>query len=161
MHKKLIAIASFIALGAFSAGAGAQTVVSDAWVRATVPAQKTGGAYLTLRSPDAARVVKASSAAADSIEIHTMQMNGTVMSMREVAAIDLPAGQPVDNFHIMLIGLKRPLKEGDKVPLSLVVEHQGGKREILQTEVAVKSLTFKPAAKAATQHAAHAAHGAN
>ncbi|WP_426193039.1 copper chaperone PCu(A)C [Massilia sp. DWR3-1-1] len=140
MHKTLFALA---AAAIVCGSACAQTVVSDAWVRATVAAQTTGGAYLSLRSPDAARVVKGASPLADSVEIHTMQMNGTVMSMREVAAIALPAGQPVSNFHLMLIGLKRPLKEGERVPLTLVVERQGGKRETVQVEVAVKPLTYQ------------------
>lgn len=143
MYKTLFAAAAFLV---FTAGASAQTVVSDAWARATVPAQKTGGAYLTLRSADAARVVKGSSPAADSVEIHTMSMNGSVMSMREVSAIELPPGQAVSNFHLMLMGLKRPLKEGDKVPLSLVVERPNGKRETVQVEVAVKPLTFSATA---------------
>jgi hypothetical protein len=133
----LASLASFVSTDAL-----AQTVASDAWVRATVPAQKTGGAYLTLRSPDAARVLTGTSPVADSVEIHTMQMNGSVMSMREVSAVALPAGQAVSNFHVMLMGLKRQLKEGDKLPLSLVIEHAGGKRETLQLEVAVKPLTY-------------------
>ncbi len=143
MHSKLIALAIAAAL---STSAFAQTVVSDAWVRATVPAQKTGGAYLTLRSPTAAKVVASSSPLADSVEIHTMQMNGSVMSMRGVDSIELPAGQAVSNFHIMLMGLKRPLKEGESVPLTLVVERAGAKREIVQVEVPVKALTFKAVA---------------
>jgi copper(I)-binding protein len=148
MTKNVIALC-VLALASTCGLAAAQTVASNAWVRATVPAQKTGGAYLTLRSPDAARVVKSSSPAAASVEIHTMQMNGTTMSMREVTAVELPAGQAVNNFHIMLMGLKAPLKEGSVVPLSLVVERQGGKRETLQVEVAVKPLTFQAPAQAA------------
>lgn len=143
MYKSMIA---FTLAAALSAGAFAQTVVSDAWVRATVPAQKAGGAYLTLRSPTAAKLVAGSSPLADSVEIHTMQMNGSVMSMREVSSIELPAGQPVGNFHIMLMGLKRPLKEGEMAPLTLVVERAGGKKESVQVEVPVKALTFKAAA---------------
>lgn len=151
MHKTVfvravLRAALSVTLSASCAAAFAQTIVSDAWVRATVPAQKTGGAYLTLRSPDAARVVKSSSPLAASVEIHTMQMNGSVMSMREVPAIELPAGQAVGNFHIMLMGLKKPLKEGDKVPLSLVIERAGGKRETLQVEVAVKPMTYNASA---------------
>jgi copper(I)-binding protein len=140
MHKTFFAL---VAAAAVCGSAAAQTVVSDAWVRATVAAQTTGGAYLSLRSPDAARVVKGASPLADSVEIHTMQMNGNLMSMREVAAIELPAGQSVSNFHLMLMGLKRPLKEGERVPLTLVVERQGGKRETVQVEVAVKPLTYQ------------------
>ena len=140
MHKTFFVL---VAAAAVCGSAAAQTVVSDAWVRATVAAQTTGGAYLSLRSPDAARVVKGASPLADSVEIHTMQMNGNLMSMREVAAIELPAGQSVSNFHLMLMGLKRPLKEGERVPLTLVVERQGGKRETVQVEVAVKPLTYQ------------------
>ena len=146
---KFVAAFCALALASTCGLAAAQTVATNAWVRATVPAQKTGGAYLTLRSPDAARVVNSASPAAASVEIHTMQMNGTTMSMREVTAIDLPAGQAVNNFHIMLIGLKQPLKEGTVVPLSLVVEHAGGKRETLQVDVAVKPLTYQAPAQAA------------
>lgn len=144
MNKNMLAaVLAFCALGAGSALA--QTVVSNAWVRATVPAQKSGGAYLTLRSPDAARVVGGTSAAAASVELHTMQMNGSVMAMREMTAIELPAGQAVSNFHIMLIDLKRPLKEGQRVPLTLQVEHAGGKRETLQVDAEVKPLTYNAA----------------
>lgn len=149
MHKKLLVLvattfATFATIAAPSASA--QTVASGAWVRATVPAQKTGGAYLTLRSPDSARVVKGSSPVAETVEIHTMQMHGSVMSMREVPAIELPAGQAVSNFHIMLVGLKRQLKEGETVPVALVVERSGGKREALQIDVAVKPLTYNASA---------------
>ena len=123
----------------------AQTAVSDAWARATVPAQKTGGAYLRLRSPDAARLVAASSPTAGRVELHTMTMKGSMMAMREISAIDLPAGKSVSDFHLMLIDLKRPLREGDTVSLELVVEHPGGKRETVKVAVPVKPLDFTPA----------------
>lgn len=137
--------AGALALCAVAGGALAQTVVTDSWVRATVPAQKNGGAYLTVRSPDAARIVKGASPVADSVELHTMQMKGTTMSMREMPAIDLPAGKPMNDFHVMLIGLKRPLKEGETVPLALTVEHPGGKVETVKVDVAVKALTYQQA----------------
>ena len=60
--------------------------------------------------------------------MHKMEMTGQMMKMREVDGIDLPAGQTVNlasgGFHVMLIGLKRQLKEGDSVPLSLVIERK-------------------------------------
>lgn len=144
MHTKSIALFATIALvvPAFFHVALAQTTVTDPWARATVPAQKTGGAYLTLRSPDAARVISGASPVAESVELHTMQMKGSMMSMREVPAIPLPAGQAVSEFHVMLLGLKRPLKEGEQVPLSLVVERSGGKRETVNVAVDIKPLTY-------------------
>lgn len=127
-----------------AAGASlAQTSVTNAWARATVPAQRTGGAYLTVRSPDAAKLLSASSPAAGSVALHTMQMKGSMMSMREMAAVDLPAGKAVSDFHVMLMDLKAPLKEGATVPLDLVVEHRGGKRETVKVAVPVKALTYK------------------
>lgn len=145
MPKMFSALSVAFAL-AFSVSATAQTVVTDAWARATVPAQKTGGAYLTLRSPDAAKVVGASSPAAASVELHTMQMNGSTMSMREMPAIVLPAGKAVSDFHVMLLGLKQALHEGETVPLELKVERAGAKPEIVKVAVPVKALTYSAAA---------------
>lgn len=142
MRTLLIALAGASALLA-GASAMAQTVASGAWARATVPAQTTGGAYLTLRSADAARLVGGSTPAASSVEIHTMEMKGSTMSMREVTAVALPAGQAVSDFHLMLIGLKQPLKAGHQLPLRLEIEHQGGKRETLQIEVAVQPINYR------------------
>jgi len=147
MPKMFSALTAAFALAlSVSVSAHAQTVVTDAWARATVPAQKTGGVYLTLRSPDAARVVSASSPAAASVELHTMQMNGSTMSMREMPAIILPAGKAVSDFHIMLLGLKQPLREGETVPLELKVERAGAKPETVKVDVPVKALTYSAAA---------------
>ncbi len=141
MNKHLFALIASIAL---ASTAIAQTTVTEPWARATVPQQTSGGVYLQLRSPDAARLVKATSPAARSVEIHTMEMNGQMMKMREAEAIDLPAGQSVGNFHIMLMGLKHQLKEGQSVPLSLTIEHKGGKRETVVVDAPVKPIGFTP-----------------
>jgi copper(I)-binding protein len=61
--------------------------------------------------------------------MHTMAMDGDVMTMREVDAVDLPAGQTVEfkpgGFHLMLMGLKAPLKLGDKFAMTLRFEKAG------------------------------------
>jgi copper(I)-binding protein len=141
MNKHLFALIASIAL---ATSAFAQTVVTQPWARATVPQQTSGGIYLQLRSPDAARLVKASSPAARSVEIHTMEMSGQMMKMRGVDAVDLPAGQTVGNFHIMLMGLKQQLKEGQTVPLSLTIERKDGKRETIAVDAPVKPIGFTP-----------------
>lgn len=141
MNKHLFALIASIAL---ATSAFAQTTVTQPWARATVPQQTAGGVYLQLRSPDAARLVKATSPAARSVEIHTMEMNGQMMKMREVDAVDLPAGQSVGNFHIMLIGLTQQLKEGQTVPMSLTIERKGGIRETVAVEAPVKPIGFQP-----------------
>jgi periplasmic copper chaperone A len=143
MKKHIFALIASITL---TSTAFAQTTVTDPWVRATVPQQTASGAFMQLRSPDAAKLVAVSSPFANSVQIHKMEMTGQMMKMREVDSIELPAGQTVNlasgGFHIMLIGLKHQLKEGENVPLSLVVERKAGARETGAVSAPVKALTF-------------------
>ncbi len=113
--------------------------VDDPWVRATVAPQKATGAFMQLTSAQAAKVVAASSPVAGMVEIHEMKMDDGVMKMRPVDALPLPAGQAValkpGSYHVMLMGLQRPIKAGEVVPLTLTVEGADGKR----TDVEVKA----------------------
>ncbi|MFG6460639.1 copper chaperone PCu(A)C [Roseateles sp. DXS20W] len=113
--------------------------VDDPWVRATVAPQKATGAFMQLTSAQAAKVVAASSPVAGMVEIHEMKMDDGVMKMRAVDALPLPAGQAValkpGSYHVMLMGLQRPIKAGEVVPLTLTVEAADGKR----TDVEVKA----------------------
>jgi copper(I)-binding protein len=153
MKKPLFALIASIAL---VSTAFAQTTVIEPWVRATVPQQTASGAFMQLRSPDAARLVAASSPVAGSVQLHRMEMSGQMMKMREVDSIELPAGQTVNlasgGFHIMLVGLKHQLKEGAQVPLSLVVERKGGKRETIVVNAPVKPLTHSAPQGAPMRH---------
>lgn len=97
--------------------------VTDAWARATPAKAANGAAYLTIESATPDRLTGASTPVAGRAELHQMTMQGNVMRMRQIAGIDLPAGQPVTlkpgGLHFMLLGLKQPLKKGDKFPLTL------------------------------------------
>lgn len=106
--------------------------IHQAYARATVAGQTSGGAYITVENSGKAAdaLLSAQSPAAKSMEIHTMSMEGNVMRMREVARIDLPVGQkiamePGKGYHLMLMGLKAPLKAGDKIPVTLTFEKAG------------------------------------
>ena len=149
MMKRLFALA---AASLLSTAAFAQTQVqaSDAWIRATVPAQKATGAFMQLKAAKAARLVAASSPAAGRVEIHQMEMQGQTMRMHAVDGIDLPAGQAVNlasgGYHIMLLDLRRQMKEGEQVPLTLTVQGADGKRENLSLNVPVKPLGYSPQA---------------
>ena len=103
--------------------------VKDAWARATVPGQTVGGIYLQIRSSTPARVVRVTSPDAKSAEIHEMKMQGGVMTMRQLGALELPAGETVKlepgGYHIMLLDIRKPLKSGEHVRLTLVVERKG------------------------------------
>lgn len=105
-------------------------VVEAPWARPTAPGAKVGGAFLTIvGGAQADRVVGASSPAAAVVELHTHIMEGGVARMRQVPAIEVPAGGKVElkpgGLHIMLINLKAPLKAGDILPLTLRFERAG------------------------------------
>ena len=113
-------------------GAQAQTTVSDAWVRGTVAGQKTSGMFARITSAQGGKLVAAASPLAGVVEIHEMAMDGNVMKMRAVPAVDLPAGKAVE--------LKQPLKAGEQVPLTLTVEGADGKRQSIELSAPVKAL---------------------
>lgn len=141
---KQAVIAALCALAAV--GAQAQVAVKDAWVRATVPAAKSGGAFLQLQSAQDARLVGVRSSVAGVAEIHEMAMDGQTMKMRAVTGgIELPAGKAVDlsgGYHIMLMDLKRQLKEGETVPLTLLIEGKDKKQQAVEVQVPVKPLSY-------------------
>lgn len=103
--------------------------IDHPWARATVGA--VGGAFLSVENAGAAgdRLLRAASPVAATVELHTHMMENNVMRMREVDGIDVPAGGKAElkpgGFHIMLMGLKHPLKEGEKFPLTLTFEKAG------------------------------------
>jgi len=129
MSIRLLAFAASLALASAALAQTSQLEVSDAWARATPGKAETGVAYLTIRSPTSDRLVSASSPVAKKAELHTMEMAGMVMKMRPLAGLDIPAGQPVTlkpgGEHIMLLGLNRPLREGQSFPLTLNFEKAG------------------------------------
>jgi copper(I)-binding protein len=131
-------------LAAVAVAAVAQTTVKDPWVRSTVPQQMATGAFAQITSAQGGRLVSVSSPVAGVVEVHEMSMEGNVMKMRAVpGGLALPAGKTVElkpgGYHVMLMDLKRPLKAGDSVPLTLVVEAADGKRETLQIQAPVKA----------------------
>lgn len=144
----------FVALFVLSATVSAQVSVRDAWVRATVPAQKSTGAFMQLQAAQPVRLVGVRSPVAGVVEIHEMAMVGNVMRMRAVPGVDLPAGQPVDlkpgGYHVMLMDLKGQVKEGQTVPLTLVVEGADRKRQSVEVKAQVRPLT-----QAASEHHKH------
>jgi copper(I)-binding protein len=139
--KSLLILAA--ALAAF--GAHAQTTVKDPWVRGTVAQQTATGLFVQLTSAAGGKLVSVASPVAAMVEIHEMAMDGDVMRMRALpAGLELPAGKPVElkpgGYHVMLMGLKQTLKDGDTVPVTLVVEGKDGKRETLELKAPVRAL---------------------
>ena len=100
------------------------------YARATGAGQAVGGGFVKFNNGGAAdRLLSARSEVSNSVELHTMRMEGDVMRMRQVDAIELPAGQTVElkpgGLHLMFIGLKGPLKVGESFPVTLKFEKAG------------------------------------
>lgn len=143
MNKLILALCASLA---FAGAASAQVTVTAPWVRATMPAMKSTGAFMHLQAARDARLVGVTTPLARAGELHQMAMEGTTMKMQEVDSIALPAGKGVNlasgGYHVMLVDLKRQLKENETVPLTLVIEYKDKKRENLTVQVPVKPLTF-------------------
>ena len=117
-------------------------VVSQAWTRATPGGSKTGGGYLTIENKGTApdKLIGASADAAGKVEVHEMAMNDGVMKMRPVDdnGLAIEPGKSVKlapgGYHLMMMDLKSPLKEGDKLPVTLQFEKAGKVAVTLEVE---------------------------
>jgi len=105
--------------------------IDHPFARATPPGAKSGGAFFVVANAGATSdtLISVASPAASSAEIHQMAMDGGVMKMRSVPALDIPSGGKLElkpgGYHVMLLDLKQPLKAGDKVPLTLTFQNAG------------------------------------
>jgi len=124
-----IALFLLILIPAFSAEA--QVQIERPWARATAPGAQVAGGYLVIRNQGAAadRLVSASSPAAAKVEMHVSINDNGVMKMREVQGYDVPAKGSFElkpgGAHLMFVDIKRPFKEGEKVPVKLKFEKAG------------------------------------
>ncbi|AQW69016.1 copper chaperone PCu(A)C [Pseudomonas putida] len=137
----------------------AQTIVSEAWVRASVPHQQSTGAFMTITASSDSKLVSVASPVAKTVQVHEMTMNGDVMGMREVKAVALPAGKPVtldpNGLHVMLMGLNDQVKEGQQVPLTLTVETADGTAETVAVQAQVRALTAQAQGEHEHMHMSH------
>ncbi|WP_447728270.1 copper chaperone PCu(A)C [Sphingomonas koreensis] len=124
-----LAVASPLAAQGFKHG---NLTIVDPWTRQTAPGQANGGGFMTIanRARQADRLVGGSSPAAAKVEIHTMSMEGGIMRMRPLPnGLAVPARGRLElkpgSHHIMLIGLRKPLRLGTRVPLTLRFQHGG------------------------------------
>ena len=114
--------------------------IDHPWARPTLPGQRTGAGYLSIHNTGstADRLLGGSTPAAAAVEVHEMRMDGDVMRMRELKTLELPPGKPVTlapgGLHLMLTGLKAPLKIGDKLSVKLRFEKAGEVELVFQVE---------------------------
>jgi periplasmic copper chaperone A len=136
MRSRLAALGAAFAFIVAAAGVataqGSDVQVKDVWARAMPGGAQTAAIYGTLASATGDRLTGASTPAAQQAGLHSMTMEGSVMKMRQVDGIDLPAGQAVTlkpgGYHIMLTGLAQPLKEGQSFPLTLTFAKAGAQQ---------------------------------
>jgi len=131
----VVSVVAMAALALAACGGSGRTTggitVSDAWARPSPMMERAGAAYMVLQNNGAAedKLLSVESDVAKTIELHeTKEMNG-MMQMSPVSNIPVAAGGKTElapgGLHVMLIGLTRELKAGDKVQLTLNFEKAG------------------------------------
>jgi copper(I)-binding protein len=131
MVPALAALAMASAALAHSNQAG-NLAIQHPWSRETAPGQTVGGGFMTITNKGATedRLISGTSPVAAQVQLHTMTMDGGVMRMRQVqGGIAVPARSTLElkpgSFHIMFMGLKRPLRQGERFPVTLRFERAG------------------------------------
>jgi periplasmic copper chaperone A len=116
-------------------------LITQAWSRATPGGAKVGGGYLTIENKGAApdRLIGGSADVAGKVEVHEMAMNNGVMTMRQLdTGLTIEPGKTVKlapgGYHLMMTDLKNPLKQGDKVPVTLEFEKAGKVRVTFEVQ---------------------------
>jgi hypothetical protein len=137
----MLIISAFLCINVFSttvapARAGevkaGDLVITQAWSRATPGGAKVGGGYLTIENKGSApdRLIGGSADVAAKLQVHEMAMNNGVMTMRPLdEGLVIEPGKTIrlapGGLHLMLLDLKGPLKQGDKLPITLEFEKAG------------------------------------
>ena len=140
-HAVVAALLSILSSGA--ALAADAVSVSNPWLRASVPGQSVAGAYMDITAKARAALIAVESPVAGKAELHTMTMEGGVMKMRPLEKLELPANKTVNlkpgGYHVMLIDIKRELKAGERVPLTLTLQDQKGAKSTLHLDAEVRA----------------------
>ncbi|WP_283745155.1 copper chaperone PCu(A)C [Sideroxydans sp. CL21] len=141
---KKILCACVLAMLAVSQAYAGEVKVTKAWTRATAPGQDSASVQLTITSKKDATLIGVESGSAQSGEIHSMVMEGNMMRMRALESLPLPAKTPVtlgaDGNHLMLIGLKNPLRAGHQLPFALTVKFADGHTSVIRVLAVIKPL---------------------
>jgi copper(I)-binding protein len=144
MFVRFLALPLVVVAFGWTATVAAQVAVSDPWVRGTVAGQTTTGAFMQLKAATDATLVGASSPVAQVVEIHEMKMDAGLMKMTAVERLPLPAGKRValspGGYHVMLMGLRKPLAAGEAVPITLSFEDAAGKKTSIEVKAVVRPL---------------------
>lgn len=123
--------AAFLGLFFISESHAAQIEIQNAWVMATAPGAPTGAAYMVIKNNGSTddKLISVKSDVTKKTGIHITKMKGEMMEMHKVEFIPLPAGGSAElkpgGYHLMMKGLKQPLREGGEVHITLKFENAG------------------------------------
>jgi periplasmic copper chaperone A len=146
-------VIGFLSAFSVSAGLGATEfskgglLIDQPHAMATAPGQPHGAVFfksISNQTTQSEQLIGGRAAIAKSVEVHRMDIENNVMRMREIKGIELPANSKVmlgrgnrEGYHLMLMNLKSPLKEGERFPVTLIFRNAG--------EVEVTVTVEKPA----------------
>jgi copper(I)-binding protein len=139
-----------------AAPAWAQVSIDKPWARATAPGAQVAGGYMVVHNKGSApdRLVGASSPLAERVELHVTVRKGDIESMRQVKEVRIPANGSYElkpgGGHLMFVNIRRPFKEGEKVPATLKFQKAG--------EVAVELHVAGLGSQKAPDHSEHSKH---
>ncbi|MEY4717974.1 MAG: hypothetical protein RL563_592 [Pseudomonadota bacterium] len=132
-------------------------LITQAQARASVGKMPRSAAFLQIENRGKAEdaLLSATSTAAEQVEIHSISMEGDVMKMRAVDSIAIKPGEKVEmkpgpGYHLMLMGLKKPLKAGEKIPVTLNFRHAGKMK--VTVDIVEMGMPAKPAADMHEHH---------
>ena len=141
-------ISSLVLMAGLASAQPAAVKVEGAWARASVQGQKGTGAFMSITAAQSTRLVGVSTPVAGVAEVHEMKMDGDVMKMRAVTALDLPAGKTVQlkpgSYHLMLMDLKTPLLKDSTFPVTLRFKNAAGNESQLDLIVPVAMVAPTP-----------------
>lgn len=154
MNKSVRAVSGALLLTISASGVAHEfrkgdVIVDHPWTRATARGQTVAAGYLEIRNggTQADRVIGASTPAAERIELHIIVKEGEVMKMREVKSFDVPARGKVElkprGPHMMIIGIRRPFKKDERIPVTLKFAKSGD----LAVELVVDAIDTGPGHK--------------
>jgi len=134
MIRRSLLAAPALMLFAVAPAIAGELTVSNAWSRTTPPGIGMGVVYLKIHnnSTKSDRLLKLKASVASSAEVHRTEIVEGVARMREVSVLHVAASERLEfapgGMHIMLMGLKKPLVEGQKFNLELLFEVAGPRK---------------------------------
>ena len=137
MTRRVLTLSTAVAVALLATAASAHEYrrgkleIDHPWARSTPPVAKNGAVYFEIRNTgvEPERLIGVSTPAAESAEIHRTERDGDILRMGELATVEIKPNDGVlfrpGGFHVMLNGLKAPLKAGTEIPLTLQFEKAG------------------------------------